>query len=145
MANATDLLARKGYSVLHVPPGCTVLDAVAKMNQHGVGALVVMDEGQVLGMFTERDVLRRVVGGQLDARTTTVGEVMTTEVISCRPNAEIDDLGTLMRNRRVRHIPICDEEGDLLGLISIGDVNAWNASNQEATIQNLNEYIYGRV
>jgi CBS domain-containing protein len=145
MATATDILARKGYSILHVPPSCTVLDAVHKMNQHGVGALVVLDEGQLLGMFTERDVLRRVVGECRDASTMPVGDVMTSDIHTCRPTDDIEDIATLMRNHRVRHVPICDEEGDLLGLVSIGDINAWNLNHQEAQIENLSNYIYGRA
>ncbi len=145
MPTATDILALKGYSILHVPPTSTVLDAVHKMNQHGCGAIVILDEGRTLGMFTERDVLRRVIGDAKDPAATRVGDVMTTDVICCEPTADIDDISTLMRNRRIRHLPVCDAEGDMLGIISIGDINAYNASNQEARIQHLSDYIYGRV
>ena len=145
MATATEILARKGHSILHVPRSSTALDAVHKMNQHGIGALMVIDEGKLLGMFTERDVLRRVIGEGREPSSILVGDVMTTEVHSCRPTDDIDDIATVMRNRRIRHVPICNEEGDLLGLISIGDINAWNLSKQEAQIENLSNYIYGRA
>jgi CBS domain-containing protein len=145
MPTANEVLGEKGFSVHVVPPSVTVLEAVERMNRLHVGAVVVMDEGQILGMFTERDVLRRVVGERRDPARIKVREVMTKEVICCGPATDLDEISAIMKNRRIRHLPICDEEGDLLGLISIGDVNAVHASNQEATITYLNDYIYGRV
>jgi CBS domain-containing protein len=145
MPTAHDILNHKGFSVHVVKPATTVLDAVERMNQLRVGAVVVMDEGQVKGMFTERDVLMRVVGASRDPASVKVGEVMTKDVICVSPDTDMDEISSIMKNKRVRHIPVCDSEGDLLGLISIGDVNAVHASNQEMTITYLNEYIYGRV
>jgi CBS domain-containing protein len=104
-----------------------------------------MDEGNMRGMFTERDVLRRVVGEGRDPASTTVAEVMTTDVICCGPSTDMDEISAIMKERRVRHLPVCDRDGDLLGMISIGDVNAQHATHQEATITYLNEYLYGRV
>lgn len=145
MPNANDILARKGFSVFVVPSTSTVLDAVERMNQHRVGAVVVMDQGKMIGMFTERDVLRRVVGERRDTTQTTVGEVMTKDVICCAPTTDMDEISFIMKDKRVRHLPVCDHEGDLLGMISIGDVNALHATHQEATITYLNEYLYGRA
>ena len=145
MATANDILAQKGFSVHVVPATSSVLDAVDRMNQLRVGAVVVMDEGHVQGMFTERDVLRRVMGEHLDPQTTLLSEVMTTEIICVRPDTDLDEISAIMQSKRVRHLPVCDDEGDMLGMISIGDVNAFHASKQEATITYLNEYLYGRV
>jgi CBS domain-containing protein len=145
MPTANDILNHKGFSVHVVKPSTTVLDAVERMNQLRVGAVVVMDEGQVKGMFTERDVLMRVVGASRDPSSVKVGEVMTKDVICVSPDTDMDEISAIMKNKRVRHIPVCDQDGDLLGLISIGDVNAVHASHQEMTITYLNEYIYGRV
>ena len=145
MPTANDILNHKGFSVHVVKPSTTVLDAVERMNQLRVGAVVVMDEGQVKGMFTERDVLMRVVGASRDPASVKVGEVMTKDVICVSPDTDMDEISAIMKNKRVRHIPVCDQDGDLLGLISIGDVNAVHASHQEMTITYLNEYIYGRV
>ena len=145
MPSANDILGRKGFSVFVVPSTATVLDAVERMNQHRVGAVVVMDQGKMQGMFTERDVLRRVVGERRDPNTTEVGEVMTRDVICCGPNTDMDDISCIMKDKRVRHLPVCDHDGDVLGMISIGDVNALHATHQEATITYLNEYLYGRV
>ena len=96
-------------------------------------------------MFTERDVLRRVIGENRDPATTAVGEVMTTEVVCCGPLTDVDEISCIMKDRRIRHLPVCDGDGDVLGMISMGDVNAVHASCQEAHITYLNEYLYGRV
>jgi CBS domain-containing protein len=145
MPTAKEILSHKGFSVHVVAASASVLDAVERMNQLRIGALVVMEEGQVQGMFTERDVLRRVMGEGRDPAKTPVGEVMTTDVICCQPSSDLDEISAIMKDRRVRHLPVCDDDGDLLGLISIGDVNAFHASHQEAQITYLNEYLYGRV
>lgn len=145
MPTVLDILAKKGGAVYSIDPACTVLEAVEKMNQHKLGALVVMDEAQVAGMFTERDVLRRVVGEGRDPGTTRVRDVMTSDVICCGPETDLDEVSAIMQKKRVRHLPICDDDGRLHGLISIGDVNAEHASTQEATITFLNDYIFGRA
>jgi CBS domain-containing protein len=145
MPTANDILARKGFSVFVVPSTATVLEAVERMNQLRVGAVVVMDQGRMSGMFTERDVLRRVLGDHRSPSTTLVKDVMTTDVICCGPNTDVDEIGAIMKERRVRHLPVCDRDGDLLGMISIGDVNALHTTHQEATITYLSEYLYGRV
>jgi CBS domain-containing protein len=145
MPSVQDILAAKGSHVHAISPNAAVLEAVQKMNQHKIGALVVMQDGRVIGMFTERDVLRRIVGEQRNPSTVTVGEAMTSEVICIGPDEDLDEVSTVMKNRRIRHLPVCDEDGRLSGMISIGDLNAFNANHQEATIHFLNEYIYGRV
>jgi len=144
MPTVRDVLALKGSSVITVSPGATVMEAVDKMNRNKIGALVVMDGGAVMGMFTERDVLQRVVGTERSPRDILVAEVMTAEVISCRPEEDVEDVAATMKERRVRHIPVCEGD-DLVGLISIGDVSAQFASQQQAQISFLSEYIYGRA
>ena len=145
MPTVADLISRKGSTVHTTLPTATVLEATNKMNQHKLGALVVMNEGQVIGMFTERDVLRRVIGEQRDPATTHIADVMTGDVICCAPQTDMDEVSQIMQQRRVRHVPVCDDDGKLHGLISIGDVNAYHVTHQEATIEYLNEYIYGRA
>ena len=145
MPSVQDVLLAKGDQVHSISPGSTVLDAIRKMNHHKIGALIVMEGSSVVGMFTERDILRRVAGEERPVAETLVGDVMTTDVICCQPDADLDDVGAIMMNRRIRHLPICDDHGRLHGLISIGDVNAVHASHQEQTINFLNEYIYGRA
>jgi CBS domain-containing protein len=145
MPTVQDILMTKGRTIFSTAPNTTVIDAVNKMNQHKLGALVVMEGDHVAGIFTERDILRRVLGEDRNPRSTFVGEVMTTDVICCAPDAELDEISAIMQERRVRHIPVCDADGRLQGLISIGDVNAFHASHQEAKISFLNEYIFGRA
>lgn len=145
MPTVAQVLQDKGGKVHSIAPGATVAEAVNKMNEHKIGALVVMDGKNVVGMFTERDVLQRVVGADRSPAATFVAEVMTGDVVCCGARADLDDVAATMQTRRIRHIPVCDDDGGVVGLISIGDVNAYHASNQEAQIHFLNEYIYGRV
>ena len=147
MCTANEILARKGFSVFVVPAGATVREAVDRMNQLKVGAIGVSDgeDGHLSGMFTERDVLRRVVGENRDPASTLVSTVMTGEVVCCGPDTDVDEISAIMKDRRIRHVPVCDRDGELLGMISMGDVNAVHASHQEAQITYLNEYFYGRV
>src|SRR2546423_1666831 len=144
MPTVQEVIATKGEKVHSIEPGVTVLEATHKMNQHRIGALVVMSAEQVVGMFTERDVLRRVVGEQRDPATTLVAEVMTDNVVCCSPDTDLDEVSEIMVTKRIRHVPVCNG-GRLVGMVSIGDVNAQHASHQQATIHYLNEYIYGRV
>jgi CBS domain-containing protein len=145
MPTVMDILARKGSTVHTTSPDATVLDATQKMNQHKLGALVVTNEGQVAGIFTERDVLRRVVAAMRDPGGTQVSEVMTSEVICVPPQTDIDEVSALMQHRKIRHLPVCDDRGTLKGMISLGDVNAFHVTHQEAHINFLSEYIYGRA
>jgi CBS domain-containing protein len=145
MPTVADILARKGAHVLTIGKEATVLQAALVMNEHKIGALVVIDDGRVVGMFTERDVLRRVVGEQRDPTKTTVAEVMTAEVICCTLQTTIEEARWAMKERRIRHLPLVDSDHCLVGLISIGDLNAYDASSQEQTIYLLQEYLYGRV
>lgn len=145
MAQVCDLLLRKGGHVLTIGPTASVLQAALIMNEHRIGSLVVVDEGRVVGMFTERDVLQRVVAERLDPEATQVGDVMTTSVVCCSPDTTLDEARGVMRDRRIRHLPVADANGQLVGLISIGDLNAHLQAAQEQTVFLLTEYIQGRV
>ena len=145
MPSVLDVLAVKGNQVHSIAPTATVLEATQKMNANKLGALLVMHEGQVAGIFTERDVLRRVVAEQRDPSSCRVAEVMTTDVICCHAEDDLDEISQLMQQKRVRHVPVCDANDRIIGMVSIGDVNAYHASHQEAHINFLSEYIYGRV
>ncbi len=145
MAKVSDLLARKGSHVFTVGPEASVLQAALLMNEHRIGALVVVETGRVVGIFTERDVLQRVVAGQRDPSSTRVSEVMTTEVACCSPDTSLEEARGAMKNRRIRHLPVVDSELALRGLISIGDLNAQATAEQEHTIHLLQEYLHGRV
>jgi CBS domain-containing protein len=145
MATVNDILADKGSQVFTTGKSATVLEAALVMNEHRIGALVVLEDGRVAGMFTERDVLRRVVADRRDPATTPVAEVMTHEIVVCTPATPLEEARGVMKNRRIRHLPVVDGDHRLLGMVSIGDLNAHQATSQEKTIHLLNEYIYGRV
>ena len=148
MGHVLDLLQLKGDAVYTVTPEATVYEATARMNQHRLGAMVVVARGdprRIVGVFTERDVLRRVVGQLRYPDLVSVGEVMTTDVICVTPDSTVEEAATLMQERRIRHLPVCDEEGLLAGMISIGDINAWNVQRARDEIAGLNDYICGRV
>ena len=145
MGKVSDIVAAKGSQVWTVGSSATVLDAALLMNEHKIGALVVCDGGRVAGMFTERDVLRRVVSERRDPATVTVGDVMTKEVLCCTPDTTLDEARGAMKNRRIRHLPVVDGEGRLCGVVSIGDLNAHLVQNQEQTIFFLHEYLHGRA
>jgi CBS domain-containing protein len=145
MGTVREILGRKGSQVWSVGKEATVLDAALLMNEHRVGALVVLEEGRVAGMFTERDVLQRIVAARRDPVTTRVAEVMTEEVVCGTLETSVEEARGAMKNRRIRHLPLVDGDRRLLGLISIGDLNAHEVSTQELTIHLLQEYLYGRV
>jgi CBS domain-containing protein len=96
-------------------------------------------------MFTERDVLLRIVAQRRDPDVTPVREVMTSSIVCCSPDTSVDEARGVMRDRRIRHLPVVDADGRLLGLVSIGDLNAHLQAAQEHTVFLLSEYIQGRV
>lgn len=144
MARLCELLEHKGQQVFTISPQATVLAAAELMNQHRVGCLVVCDEQGVCGILSERDILQRVVAARRDPNSTTVAEVMTTHVIFAAPDMPIEQAQRIMMEKRIRHLPIIGANGQLCGMISIGDLNAWEARSKDATIYWLQEYIYGR-
>jgi|SRR5439155_25645419 len=145
MATIKDILAIKGPMVRSVHPDTSVLDAALLMNEHKIGAALVIDNDCIVGMFTERDILRRIVAEERAPATTLVRDVMSTEVACCTPQTSVEEARAAMKNRRIRHLPVVDGEGRLLGMISIGDLNAYEAHDHELTIHILEEYIHGRA
>ena len=120
----------------------TVADAVAEMNKHRIGCILVIDAGQIAGIFTERDVLRRVVGAGVDPKAVRVADVMTREVHTIPPDTTVEQTMVLFAERRCRHIPVVDD-GRLVGLISIGDISRWVADTSRAEADHLKNYIAG--
>jgi CBS domain-containing protein len=115
------------------------------MNEEHVGSVLVMEGIRLVGIFTERDVLRRVVSGGLPPDRTQVGDVMTTDLVCCSPETCVDDVAELMRSRRIRHVPIVDAEGFVVGLVSIGDMNAWRYSRCEVALHQVEDYVWRRA
>jgi len=145
MANVGDLLANKSQELLSVDPNMSVLDAAVLMNEKRIGALLVVADDTLQGIFTERDILRRVVAEKKDPAATAVGQVMTRELICCPPDTPVAQSRMIFRDKRIRHLPVVDEKGKPLGVMSIGDANAWAMDNQEAEIHYLHEYLYGTL
>lgn len=146
MGTVNEILATKQVRPLLVAsPDETVLVATQRMNEHGIGALLVMESGRMVGIFTERDVLRRVVAEERLPSQVRVSEVMTSKVACCTPDTSIDELRSIMRQYRIRHVPVVNSRGDVQGVVSIGDLNAYQANNQEVEIHFLQEYLHGRV
>jgi CBS domain-containing protein len=143
MASITEILAGKGRHLFTISPHATVFTAAILMNEHKIGSLMVMEDRRLVGILTERDILVRVVADQRDATTTRVGDVMTRDVACCRPHTDMEEAKSVMKHRRVRHLPVMGEEGEVVGLISIGDLNAYQVDYQERTIYLLQEYIHG--
>ncbi len=146
MTTLNEILREKAGQPLHgINQDATVLEAVQMMNELSIGALIVRHQGNMVGIFTERDVLRQVVGRQRDPAGVRVADVMTTRVICCTPATSIEEARELMKTRRIRHLPILDAEGEVVGVVSIGDLNAHLTTHHEVTIHYLHEYLHGRV
>jgi len=136
------VLRDKGTIVHSVSPTASVAGAVRRMNRLGVGALVVLEDDDLIGIFTERDVLRRVVDQGRDVYTTTVGDVMTRSIVTVRLDTTVEQAMSVMTIQRCRHLPVIDGD-QLVGLISIGDLTRWVVRHQELEIRDLIDYVQG--
>lgn len=136
------LLERKGSVVHSVSPDVTITAAVHEMNRHRIGSIVVVEQGRAIGIFTERDVLSRVVGNGIDPKSTRVRDVMTTDLITISPETTIDETMVLFADKHCRHLPVL-VAGRLIGLISIGDISRWMADTHRAEAEQLKNYIAG--
>ena len=134
-----EILEEKGGHVLEIDADATVLEAVQQMVAMNVGSLLVTVEGEVSGIVTERDYLRRVT---LEDRTeqALVREIMSAPLVVATPETTIDECMALMTDRRIRHVPVV-EEGEVVGLVSIGDLVKFKSKLQTFEIQFLNDYI----
>lgn len=139
-----EILARKGKKVVSVSPEDFVLQAAQLMNNERIGSVVVCDSGAVVGIFSERDILTRVVAECRSPVSTRVGEVMSRPVTCCTPETSVQECQGVMTSRRIRHLPVV-ENGEVVGMVSIGDIMAHEVELQQSTIHYLNEYIHGRT
>ena len=137
------ILEKKGAEIFHVAPSTTVTDAVRTMNRHGIGCLMVLDGERTVGIFTERDVLTRVIEHGRDPAATAVADVMSQNPVSIDHEATLEDAMAVMRNRRFRHLAVTGPGGKLCGLLSINDLIGWLVEDREHEIEQLVNYISG--
>jgi CBS domain-containing protein len=142
MYTVRHLLQEKGHQVWTISPQATVYEALELMAEKNCGAVVVVEHDKVVGMFTERDYARKVILKGRTSKTTTVGELMTTEVLYVGPDHTIEECMALMTDKRLRHLPVL-ENGKLTGIVSIGDVVKAVITDREFTIRELERYITG--
>ncbi len=141
--NVSTILAIKGSAYWWVSPEDTVYQAITLMNEKNIGAVLVMQEGRLVGIMSERDYTRKVVLKGRSSRDTRVREIMADSPITVGPQQTVDGCLHIMTEQRVRHLPVV-EEGRVLGVISIGDLVNWVISAQSAAIDHLEGYISGR-
>jgi CBS domain-containing protein len=141
-ARIRDVLRRKGEDVYSVGPLATVIDAVNMMNDHHVGSVLVCEGGYPIGIFSERDVLVRVVAAQRDPRQTLVRDVMTTRLYTASPDDTLLEVMRLMTDRRCRHVPVMQDDL-LVGLVSIGDLTKATQYSLRQEVRELSSYIGG--
>lgn len=142
MSTVQNILDKKGTFVALKNRDDSVFDATKEMVEKRIGSVVVCDGNMVVGIFTERDVLCRIIAEQRDPVTTTLGEVMTTPVACCVPETSFEELRGVMTDKRIRHIPVVKDNA-LLGIITSGDIIALEKAKRLETIKYLKEYIYG--
>jgi CBS domain-containing protein len=135
-----EILEDKGGEVFAIDADASVFEAVQRMVERNAGSLLVTESGDITGIFTERDYLRRVALHELDDRETRVREVMSSPLIVVTPETAIDECMALMTDRRIRHLPVV-EDGKVVGVVSIGDLVKFKSQQQSFEIQYLTQYI----
>jgi CBS domain-containing protein len=141
MKTVQQLLESKRYSVVSVEPSTTVLDALKVMADKEIGAVIVIEEGHLVGIFSERDYARKVVLQGKASKDTPVREIMTEKVVCVRPEQTIEDCMGIMTDKRIRHLPVLEHK-KVIGVVSIGDAVKEMLAEKEFVIKQLESYIH---
>jgi CBS domain-containing protein len=144
MGTIKQILQKKGNDVWSIGPQVTAFEALEIMAEKNIGALLVVDEGKLVGIFSERDYARKVILKGKSSKGTPVYELMSTNVFYITPDRTIEDCMALMSAKHIRHLPVLEND-KLVGIVTIRDVVKQIISDQEITIQDLENYISGRV
>ncbi|MFY9842157.1 MAG: CBS domain-containing protein [Terriglobales bacterium] len=136
------LQSKRENRILSIPPDQTVYEAIKKMAEYGVGALLVMSDNQLLGLISERDYARKVVLKGHVSKDILVREIMTIAIVSVNPRRPVDECMAIMTEHRFRHLPVIENDA-VVGVVSLGDVVKWIISEQEEAIHELESYIVG--
>jgi len=142
MRTVKQILATKDPDIWSIAPDATVYDAIHLLAEKEIGALIVLDGEQLVGVMSERDYARQIILKDKSSRETQVRDIMTTNVVTTESDHEIADCMALMTNKRIRHLPVLDD-GKLVGMLSIGDLIRSIISEQQSTINDLAKYISG--
>ncbi len=143
MKTVRDVLRVKGDAIWSTTSKASVYEALEKMAEKNVGALVVLDNTELVGIFSERDYARKIILKDRASKQTLVGEIMTREIVCVGPNENTEKCMLLMSSNRCRHLPVVEDD-QVIGVISIGDVVKAIISDQEIAIHELKNYIIGR-
>ena len=144
MPTVQDILAKKPGDVAMVREGSTVMEAAKIMSERRIGSVVVARGDKIVGIFSERDVLNRVVAKHLDPSKVIVKDVMTAPVACCQPTTKLAECRSVMADKRIRHLPVV-KDNKLVGMISAGDIIAIEQREQQRTIEYLHEYLHDRT
>lgn len=142
MHNVRQILEGKQGQVVHVTPETPVLEVIRLMAEHGIGSVLVMRDGQLLGIATERDYARKVILKGRSSQSTAVSEIMSSPVQTIAPDKAIQSCMRMVTERRIRHLPVV-EDGVVIGLVSIGDLLKTLIEDQQHEIEQLQQYIAG--
>lgn len=140
MISVEKLLQKKGRQIWSVAEDCSVYECIQLMDEKNVGALIVMQEGSMIGIISERDYTRKVVLKNRSSKETPVAQIMTTDVVSAHPKMHVDECLVLMNQKRIRHLPVLNNK-QLVGMISLGDAVKEIIDEQKYTIQRLEDNI----
>jgi CBS domain-containing protein len=144
MKTIRNILERKNSEVATVPVGTTIRQATQLMAKMSIGSVLVTDDKGLKGIFTERDVMKRVVAEKMDPDTTVVDDVMSTDIMTCSPDDTIEEVSRFISTARKRHIPVT-EKGKLIGICTAGDIMASVLEDRTIQVEHLKSYIQGDI